>query len=29
MRIDVEPVPGEAKTDNNSAEYPIIFSLGA
>jgi len=29
MRIDVDPVPGEAKTDNNSAEYPIIFSLGA
>ena len=29
MRIDVDPVPGETKTDNNSAEYPIIFSLGA
>jgi hypothetical protein len=29
MRVDVEPVPGEAKTDNNSAEYPVIFSLGA
>ncbi len=29
MRIDVDPVPGEAKTDNNSAEYPVIFSLGA
>ena len=29
MRIDVGPVPGEAKTDNKSAEYPIIFSLGA
>ena len=29
MRIDVDPVPGESKTDNNSAEYPIIFSLGA
>ena len=28
MRIDVDPVPGEAKTDNNSAEYPVIFSLG-
>jgi len=29
MRIDVDPVPGEQRTDNNSAEYPIIFSLGA
>ena len=29
LRIDVDPVPGEAKTDNNSAEYPVIFSLGA
>ena len=29
MRIDVDPVPGEAKTDNNSAEYAVIFSLGA
>ena len=29
MRIDVEPVPGEKNTGNNSAEYPVIFSLGA
>ena len=29
MRIDVDPVPGEENTSNNSAEYPIIFSLGA
>ena len=29
MRIDVDPVPGEANTQNNSAEYPVIFSLGA
>ena len=29
MRIDVDPVPGEERTDNNSAEYPIIFSLGS
>jgi hypothetical protein len=29
MRIDVDPVPGEENTGNNSAEYPIIFSLGA
>lgn len=29
MRIDVDPVPGEAVSTNNSAEYPVIFSLGA
>lgn len=29
MRIDVDPVPGEKTTTNNSAEYPVIFSLGA
>ena len=29
MRIDVDPVPGEENTSNNSAEYPVIFSLGA
>lgn len=29
MRIDVDPVPQERTTSNNSAEYPIIFSLGA
>ena len=29
MRIDVDPVPGEKTTSNNSAEYPVIFSLGA
>jgi len=29
MRIDVDPVPEEAETGNNSAEYPVIFSLGA
>jgi hypothetical protein len=28
VKVDVEPVPGEAKTDNNSAEYKVIFSLG-
>jgi hypothetical protein len=27
MRIDVDPVPGEKTTSNNSAEYPVIFSL--
>ncbi|MDX6398323.1 MAG: hypothetical protein QOJ43_1731 [Gaiellaceae bacterium] len=29
LRIDVDPVPGEKTTSNNSAEYPVIFSLGA
>jgi hypothetical protein len=29
MRIDVDPVPGEKNLGNNSAEYPVIFSLGA
>jgi hypothetical protein len=29
MRIDVDPVPGEKTTTNNTAEYPVIFSLGA
>ncbi|MGH3073099.1 MAG: CARDB domain-containing protein [Gaiellaceae bacterium] len=29
MRIDVDPVPDEEVTSNNSAEYPVIFSLGA
>ena len=28
IKVDVEPVPGEAKTDNNSADYNVIFSLG-
>ena len=28
IKVDIEPVPGEAKTDNNSAEYNVIFSLG-
>ncbi len=27
ISVDVEPVPGEAKTDNNSAEYKVIFSV--
>ena len=29
MRIDVDPVPGEKNLTNNSAEYPVIFSLGS
>ena len=28
VAIEVEPVPSEGRTDNNSAEYPVIFSLG-
>lgn len=28
VKVDVQPVDGEARTDNNSAEYPVIFSLG-
>ena len=28
LDIDVKPVPGETKTDNNRASYPVIFSLG-
>jgi hypothetical protein len=27
VKVDVTPVPNEAKTDNNSAEYKVIFSL--
>jgi hypothetical protein len=28
LKVDIAPVPGEQKTDNNSASYPVIFSLG-
>ncbi|HEY7793233.1 MAG TPA: hypothetical protein VIA10_04415 [Gaiellaceae bacterium] len=28
MRIDVDPVPGEKTTTNNTAEYRVSFSLG-
>ena len=27
VQVSVEPVPGETNTGNNSAEYPVIFSL--
>lgn len=27
VKVDVKPVPGEANTANNSAEYPVVFSL--
>lgn len=29
VKVDVIPVPNEQKTDNNTAEYPVIFSLSA
>jgi hypothetical protein len=28
VNVDVKPVPGETKTDNNKASYPVLFSLG-
>jgi CARDB protein len=28
LLVDVAPVPGEVKTDNNKATYSVIFSLG-
>jgi hypothetical protein len=28
LKVDVQPVPGEKNTSNNSATYPVIFSLG-
>lgn len=27
MRVDIEPVPGERNTTNNTAEFPVLFSL--
>src|SRR5262245_34480184 len=27
VKVDVDPVPGETNTANNSAEYPVIFTL--
>ena len=27
VKVDVAPVPGEHKTSNNTAEYPVLFSL--
>jgi hypothetical protein len=27
LKIDVEPVPGEANTTNNTEEYPVLFSI--
>jgi hypothetical protein len=28
VNVDVKPVPGETRTDNNKASYPVLFSLG-
>ena len=28
IKVEVTPVPGEKRTSNNTAEYPVIFSLG-
>jgi hypothetical protein len=28
VKVDIQPVPGEKNISNNSAEYPVIFSLG-
>jgi hypothetical protein len=28
LKVDVRAVPGEANRDNNTASYPVIFSLG-
>jgi len=28
VKVDVQPVPQEKNAANNSAEYPVIFSLG-
>ena len=27
VQVSVLPVPGETNTTNNSAEYPVVFSL--
>jgi hypothetical protein len=27
IKVEVQPVAGETKTDNNSADYPVIFSV--
>lgn len=29
VKVDVIPVPGEQSTDNNSFEYPVIFTLSS
>jgi hypothetical protein len=29
LKIDVKPVPGEQNTDNNSYDYPVIFTLSS
>ncbi|HVD66832.1 MAG TPA: hypothetical protein VNB65_08045, partial [Gaiellaceae bacterium] len=28
VQVNVEPVSGESNTSNNTAEYPVVFTLG-
>ena len=28
LTVEVEPVPGESNTDNNTENYPVQFSVG-
>jgi hypothetical protein len=28
IKVEVAPVPGEQNTSNNSATYPVFFSIG-
>jgi CARDB len=28
LKVEVAPVPGETRTGNNSATYPVFFSIG-
>jgi hypothetical protein len=28
VKVEVAPVPGETNTANNSATYPVFFSIG-
>jgi len=27
VKVDVDPVPGETNTTNNTSEFPVIFTL--
>ena len=27
VKVDIDPVPGETNTGNNTAEFPVIFTL--
>ena len=28
LTVEVDPVPGESNTDNNTENYPVQFSVG-